>query len=134
MMIRYRDNKGFTFVELLIAIFLLVFIMISISNLTITSTKTRTLSKTITTATTLAQDKLEELKNTPYSSLAGAGGTDYATGESALQTTQDGSFYTRTWTVTSGQRYMEIGVSVTWTWQTANDHSVTLNTRIAKTT
>lgn len=133
MMAKLHNKKGFTFIEVIITIFLLSIVLLGLANINVMSIKYRSLSKTITTATTLAQEKMEELKNTTYSSLSGANGTDYATIDSVVQTTQAGSFFKRSWTVTAGSGYMEVSVSITWTWLKANDHTLTFNTRIAKT-
>ena len=74
----------------------------------------------VTTATTLAQDKMEELKNTSYSSLTSSSDTD--------------SIYTRTWTVTPDTRdtnMTTVEVKVEWTWK-GQTRDVVLNTIIAQ--
>ena len=81
----------------------------------------------MTTATTLAEGKMEQLKNTSSTSKIGydtlAGGTDTVE-----------SIYTRTWTVTgntpaAGMKTVE--VKVEWKWQNV-DRNVTLRSIIAQ--
>jgi type IV pilus assembly protein PilV len=100
-------NKGFTLIEVLIAVFLLSAAFLSAAALTTTVVKGNASSQTLTTATTLAKDKIEELKADAYTSLSG--GTDAWNAEG----TTGGTYYTRTWTVT-GTDPKTITVIVTW--------------------
>ena len=115
------DNRGFTLIELLIAVFLLLTALLGVISTTAIVIKSNTLSKTMTTATTLAMDKMEQLKNTGYAALAG--GADYADINSAVQTTSSAdTIYTRTWTVTNNSPaagMKTIAVQVQWSWQGA---------------
>ena len=125
-------NRGFTLVEILIAVFLLVTALLGVISTTVIVIKSNTLSRTMTTATMLAKDKMEQLKNTGYAVLAG--GTDYADMNSAVQTTSTAdSIYTRTWTVTidspaAGMK--TIAVTVQWNWQ-GTQRNVSLATIVA---
>ncbi len=85
---RPRRSRGFTLIEIMIAIFLLVVAMLGVISVTVMVIKGNSFSKTMTTATTLAADKMEELKNTAYASVVS--GND----------TQE-TLYTRTWVVTN---------------------------------
>jgi type IV pilus assembly protein PilV len=122
-------NRGFTLIEVLIAGFLLVVAILGVISTTVIIIKSNSLSKEMTTATTLAKDKMEGVKNSAataagYNALAGGGS------ETGLET-----IYTRTWTVTNdgspaaGMKAIE--VKVLWSWQSAS-HNVTLNTIVAK--
>src|SRR3990172_2270351 len=93
-----RNNKGFTLVEIMIAMFILVVALLGLISVTVMVIKGNSFSKTMTTATTLAKDKMEQLKNTSFASLAG--GTDYAELDSTVHATQTVPPYpyTRTWT------------------------------------
>jgi len=102
-----RNNRGFTLVEIMIAVFILVVALLGLISVTVMVIKGNSFSKTMTTATTLAKDKMEQLKNTGYDSLAG--GTDTVE-----------SIFTRTWTITinspaAGMKTIE--VKVEWTWE-----------------
>ena len=122
-----RNNKGFTLVEIMIAVFILVIALLGLISVTVMVIKGNSFSKTMTTATTLAEGKMEQLKNTGSASKIGydtlAGGTDTVE-----------SIYTRTWTVTNdspaaGMKTVE--VKVEWKWQNV-DRNVTLRSIIAQ--
>ena len=131
-----RNHKGFTLVEIMIAIFILVIALLGLISVTVMVIKGNSFSKTMTTATTLAKDKMEQLKNTSYGSLAGS--TDYAKLDSTVQATQTAeSIYTRRWIVSSdppgspAAGMKKIEVTVTWNWQ-GTDHNAILTTIVAQ--
>ena len=104
---RMHNCKGFTLVEIMVAISILAIALLGLISVTVMIIKSNTFSKSMTTATTLADDKMEQLKKTSYASLAS--GTD------TLE-----SIYARTWTVTqnspaSGMK--TVVVTVQWNWQ-----------------
>ena len=112
---RPEGASGFTLIENIIAMFLVVVAIVGLISTSIIVIKANSLGKTMTTATTLAQDKMEALKNTGYSSMAS--GTD---------TVQ--SLFTRTWTVTGDSpaaNMKTIVVSVAWSLQ-GSPHDVTI--------
>ncbi|HOD28136.1 MAG TPA: prepilin-type N-terminal cleavage/methylation domain-containing protein [Syntrophales bacterium] len=116
-----RKNQGFTLIEIMIAIFLLVVAMLGVISVTVMVIRGNAFSKTMTTATTLAADKMEELKNTAYASLAD--GTD----------TQE-TLYTRTWDVTADSPATGMStlvVTVAWTWQ-GTGHNVVLRSIVSQ--
>ena len=114
-------NRGFTLLEVLIVIFLLVIAFLGAISTTGIIIKSNSQSKTMTTATTLAKDKMEQLKYTGYNSVGGSETTD--------------SIYNRTWTVTAdgspAAGMKTIVVTVRWNWQSAQ-HNVALTTIVAK--
>ncbi len=59
-----HNNKGFTLVEILVAISILGIALLGLVSVTVMVIKSNSFSKTMTTATTLADDKMEELKKT----------------------------------------------------------------------
>jgi type IV pilus assembly protein PilV len=133
-MFKSGNSRGFTLIEIIIAGFILVVALLGVISTTVIVIKSNSLSKTMTTATTLAKDKMEQLKNTGYNALTGS--TDYFDKDSNRQTTAAGnSIYTRTWTVTSdgfpaaGMRTIE--VKVEWSWQSAAKE-VVLTTIVAQ--
>ena len=112
-------QSGFTLIEIMIAIFILAIGLLGAAGVATTVINGNLLSKNVTTATTLAQGKMEELKGTSYSSISS--GSD----------TQE-SVYTRTWTVTSdspatGMKTIEAAVAFSWRGST---HNVTLKTMV----
>jgi type IV pilus assembly protein PilV len=115
---RMRNNKGFTLIEIMIAIFILVVALLGVAGVTVSVINGNAFSKEITSASTLAQDKMEELKDTAYGSIASGSDTN--------------SIYTRTWTVTSPITDSKtIVVVVSWS-RSGNAHNVTLRTILAR--
>ena len=106
-------QKGFTLLEVMIAVFLLAVAIMGAASLTTSVIKSNSLSQTLTTATTLAKDKIEELKATDYTALPSGTVTDYAKADGTVQASASGSYYTRTWGV-AGTDPKTITVTVTW--------------------
>jgi len=114
------NNNGFTLIEIMIAILILVIALFGVAGVTVSVIKGNAFGKEVTSATTLAQDKMEELKNTAYGSIASGGDTD--------------SIYARTWAVTSDSPIAgttTIVVTVSWN-RGGNTHNVTLRTIVAQ--
>jgi len=117
------DNYGgFTLIEIMIAIFILMVGLLGVAGVATTVINGNAFSNRVTTATTLAQDKMEELKGTAYSSIT-TGGPE-----------TQGSIYTRTWTVTpdspaAGMKTIEVAVAFPWK---GTAHNVTLKTMVAQ--
>jgi len=117
----FSNDKGFTLIEVMIAMFVLVVGLLGVAGVATTVINGNAFSREITTATTLAQDKMEELKDTTYSNIAS--GSD----------TQE-SIYTRTWTSTPDSPDADmktIDVTVQFLWKGAT-HNVTLKTIVAR--
>jgi len=113
-------QDGFTLIEILIAIFLLTVTLVGVATVMTTTMKGGDFSKTVTSATTLAKDKFEELKGAAYANLADGSDTK--------------GIYSRTWTVTSATSpsdYKTLLVTVSWEWQ-GKSHQVELKTIRAK--
>ena len=117
----HRRN-GFTLVEILVAVFVLVVGILGVISVSTTVINGNAFGKRITTATTLAQDKIEELKGTDYTSITSGG----------PETQQP--IYTRTWTVTTdlpaaGMKTIEVAVAFPWK---GTAHNVTLKTLVGE--
>ncbi len=124
-------QQGFTLIEITIAIFVLTIALIGLISVTAMVIKGNSFSQEMTTATTLARDKLEETKNKPYSAVAGGVIVDYLNTDSSPGAA--GAFYTRTLTVDASNAEMKtIQVEVRWTWL-GIARSVKLNTVMADT-
>ncbi len=78
-MCKLRNNKGFTLIEIMISIAIIAIGIFAVMSLIITVMKGNTLSKRVTTATTIAQGKMEDFKNMDYDSIVDDPGTDTAT-------------------------------------------------------
>ena len=74
MISKIENSSGFTLIEIMIAIFILVVALLGLISVTVMVIKGNSISKTMTTATTLAADKMEQLKRTGYDNSIG--GTD----------------------------------------------------------
>jgi len=109
------DKKGFSLLELLVAIFVFTFGLLGSTVLTTTVIKGNHLTKKVTEATILAQDKMEQLKRLSYNDLTS--GSDSS------------SIYSIQWTVqdnTPTQDMKTITVTVNWT--DTSTHEVKLKT------
>lgn len=118
---KIADSSGFTLIEVMIAIAVLVVGLLSVAGVATTVITGNTLAQNITTATILAQDKMEELKDTSYPNLGSNSDTHQ-------------SIYTRTWTTTTDSPaagMKTIQVTVQFSWKGAN-RNVTLKTIVAK--
>lgn len=115
-------DRGFTLIEVMIAVFLLVVAIMGAASVTTSVIKGNAFSQTLTTATTLAEDKMEDLKSVAYGSLLTGNDTKSI----------DNLNYTRAWTVgVESNNRKTVAVTVTWTQLTLN-RSVTLRTMRAK--
>ncbi len=76
---KLHNNKGFTLIEIMISIAIIAIGIFAVMSLIITVMKGNTLSKRVTTATTIAQGKMEDFKSMDYDSVVDDPGTDTAT-------------------------------------------------------
>jgi len=121
--LRFRSNvdsgqRGFTLIEVMVTIFILVVGLLGLYSTVVGVIQGNAHSKNISTATTLAQDKVEALRNQSYASLSS--GSDSS------------SIFTRTWTVSGDSPAVGLAtvvVSVGWTWKGVA-HDVKLKTII----
>jgi len=119
-----KHNKGFTLIEVMIAIVILTIGLLALVSVTVMVIKGNSLNRGITTATTLANEQLETLKNTPFSSIVPDGYT-------AWSTVTDFSGYERRWQVTTSGNQKKIDMEVRWFWL-GIEKKVILNTIIAE--
>ncbi len=116
-----KRSKGFSLIEVVIALFILAICLLALAGLMVTTTRNSSFGGHMTEAATIAQDKLEQLRGAPWASvLAGADTQVGATGIS----------YARSWTVAANpngdQRW--VTVTINWTDPTANS-THTINVR-----
>ena len=107
-----KDNqKGFSLVELLIAMAILALAMLAAASMQFGSIRNNASGNLVTVANMLAKSKMEELKNTTdLTTLA----SDGETGINAEG--QPGGIYDRSWTIENlGTTARRITVTVTWT-------------------
>ena len=108
--IRRKGQKGFTLLEFLIAVMVLSVGLLGMASLTGAMINFNRTAYNSTKAVTLAEDKMEELRNLSYQSLL-----DESTSDSDTE-----SIFTRGWTLEFGEPddgMTTITVTVTWTWK-----------------
>lgn len=122
-----RDNtSGFTLLEILIALSIFAIALLAMVHMQITAMRTNAFANRVTTATTWAHDKMEELKGLSYSDSQLLVGTHPA----GSDPDPDLGNYTREWMVqdnipVAGAK--TVAVSVSWdNWS----HQVQLDTII----
>jgi type IV pilus assembly protein PilV len=115
------NQKGFSLIEIMIALIILAVGLLGIAGLQITSIKGNSFSSYVTQASILAQNKLENLRNLPYEDPKLTGG------QPAEQITKSGIVFTIGYDVSLlGSSMKKITTNVGWT-DRAN-HSVSLST------
>jgi type IV pilus assembly protein PilV len=116
------NNKGFSLLELLIGLVILAIGILAMSGLQITAIKNNYFSQSLTQATILAQDKIEELKNSPYANLIDGVETKIISGTQFIRkvnVTED-----------PGNNIKKVIVTVQW--MDPKEHSIFLSTVVAK--
>ena len=96
-----RTEKGFTLIEVMIAIVLFAIGLLAFAGLEIVALRNSTYSKEYGKANTYAQQKVEEMKGTAWTSVSA--------GSDTLE-----QKFTRTWTVTTTGDIKTLGVTVSW--------------------
>jgi prepilin-type N-terminal cleavage/methylation domain-containing protein len=123
---RSKRSKGFSMVEVLIALLILAISLLALAGLMVTTTRNSSFGGHMTEASTFAQDKLEQLRVSPWAGVAT--GNDTTLGSTGIT-------YTRNWTVTpnadGNQRW--VSITLTWTDPTKNsNHSIRLLSVVAQ--
>ena len=118
-----RREGGFTFVEVLQALTVSAIGLLALSSLTMGTIQANAKARRITTAATLGQAKMEELRNLAYTVVA----------EGSDQVTASNVDYSRSWTVctdcpVSGAKE----VTLTVRWRDQAEQAVTLQTIISQ--
>ena len=110
-------TKGFTLIEVLVALVILSFSLLALAGLMVTTTKNNSFGGHMTEAATFAQDKLEELRAIKWENLIDGNNTDQQGGSTGIN-------YTRNWNVTTNGSLKTITINVDWNDRTA--HSIRL--------
>jgi type IV pilus assembly protein PilV len=115
-----KRSKGFSLVEVLIALLILAISLLALAGLMVTTTRNSSFGGHMTEASTFAQDKLEQLRVSPWAGVAT--GNDTTQGSTGIT-------YARNWTVTpngdGNQRW--VSITINWTDPTKNsNHSMRL--------
>jgi prepilin-type N-terminal cleavage/methylation domain-containing protein len=113
-------SKGFTLIEVLIAMILLSVALLALAGLMVYSTKNNSFGGVMTEAATFGQDKLEEFFITPWLNIVS--GADQVMGSTGVN-------YSRNWTVVCQGAFPNhrlISVTIRVNWNDGTDHTVSL--------
>ena len=125
-MTRAVKSKGYTLIEVLVALVILSISLLGIASLMSSSTRYNASGGRLTEATTLAQDRLEKFRITPW--------VNVATGNDTIQGAT-GITYARAWTVVSNPAPPDDTLktaTVTVNWNDGTNHSVSILSAIAR--
>ena len=117
-------NAGFTLVESMLTLAIMAVALLALAGLQITALRGNDLSRRMTTAVSIAEQSLEQLKNTPYTNIQT---------EAASQITASNLHFTRQVTVTNGPLPNTKRVSVLVSWRDQSQtHTLPLATIIGQ--
>lgn len=119
-MMRLRCQKGFTLLDVMQASMLSTMALIGISSLLMATVHTNLRGRDITTAATLGQAKIEELRGLPIGSLASGSDT----------VTDNETAYTRKWVISAGPTASTVDVRIVVEWAGQGGNGVDLETII----
>ncbi len=106
-------SKGFTLLEILVAIVIFSVSLLALAGVMSTTSRNTSLGNHITEASTFAQDRLEQLRVTPWGTVGS--GNDTVTGSTGIT-------YTRTWTVPPAAGKLKT-IRMTVSWNDGINHS-----------
>lgn len=122
---RFKKSKGFSLIEVLIALVILSIALLALAGLTVQSTKNSSWGSHLTEAATLAQDRLERFRAVrPQTDIPEGTNFDKVTAASGIE-------YTRTWTVTTNGTSTLRTITITITWTDSVPHTITIMHPIA---
>jgi len=107
-------SKGFTLIEILIALTILSVAFLALAGLMAQTTRNNSFGGRITEAATFGQDKLEELRAASWVAITPGSDT----------MNSNGMNYSRTWNVATNGNLKTITVTINWNDQTS--HSIRL--------
>ena len=117
-------NAGFTLVESMLTLAIMSMSLLALAGLQIAALRGNTLARRMTTAVSIAEQTIEQLKNTSYANIQA---------EAATQVTASNLHFTRQVTVTDGPLPNTKSVSVLVSWQDQSKmHTLPLATIIGQ--
>lgn len=122
--IRTLEAEGFTLIEVLIAVLLLGIGLISMASLAATVINGNASSGRLTTATTLAEDKLEEIQRLGYANAENGAGTE--------SSVSGYTSFSRATTVTAGSPGTDMKTATVVVYWDPGSHSLTMQTILAE--
>jgi type IV pilus assembly protein PilV len=121
-----QETNGFTLIEILIATVIITIVSLGATTLTVGIMRGNSFSKRLTTATTLVQDRLEDVKRLGYANVGTAAGTQI------YGTITNFSGFKRVVTVTPdlpAAKMKTVNVKVSWD---ADQHSTEASTILSE--
>jgi type IV pilus assembly protein PilV len=119
-------EEGFTLIEIMIALVVMSIGLTALAAVQISAIRGNVFSKRMTTAVSIADGKMEQIKNGSYASI---------TSESAIQVTQSNMNFTRQVTVTNNiaplTNTKTVNVTVSWS-EGSKSHSVPITTIVSQ--
>ena len=118
-----RSEDGYSMIEMLIGIFILAWVLASAYTLTITTSRIMERNQQLAAASSLAEYKIEELRNSDYDIVTSGSDASPLDSEGNV-----GGIFSRAWTVTSDSPeagLKSVVVTVSWS-QWGSTHSYTL--------
>ena len=121
-----NKSKGFSLIEVLVALVILSVSLLALAGLMVQSTKNSSWGSHLTEAATLAQDRLERFRAVrPQTDIAE--GTHF----DKFKSPWSGIEYTRTWTVATNGTNTIRTITITVTWTDSVAHTITIMHPIA---
>ncbi len=121
-------TKGFSLIEVMIAIVILSVSLLALAGLMVTTTRTNSFGGHLTEAVTFAQQRLEQLRAAPYNTVVSS---SVNPGDPVIQTgVPSGIDYTMMWVVAPNGDNSLRRVTMTVSWNDGVPHSFSLVTLI----
>jgi type IV pilus assembly protein PilV len=119
-----KNIKGFTLLEVMIALVILAVGLLGLASLQVMAIKGNSYGQEMTVASTLAQNQLEQLRRTAGALVSG---TDYPPPD------QNGIQYTRAWIIAANQPQTgmnTVTITISWTGPTGSGANATRSINI----
>jgi prepilin-type N-terminal cleavage/methylation domain-containing protein len=124
--LKLTRSKGFSLIEVMIALVILAVALLALAGLMITTTKNTSFGGHMTEAATFAQDKLEQLRASPWTGIIA--GADTQVGATGIS-------YARSWTVAANPNGDQRWVTITMNWTDPTkktNHSISLRSVVSQ--
>ena len=118
-------EEGFTLIEIMITLVIISIGLMALSGLQVNAIRGNVFSKRLTTAVSIGEEKLEQIKNTSYANIQS---------ESSTQINKSNMNFTRQVTVinnTNPANTKSVKVTVTWT-QGSKSYAVPISTLLSQ--